>query len=1516
MRARSYTLSIVAACAITLSNVNLVWADALSYLNSLNQANKAFQSENWTAAERFYKLALQQVEPQNLISKASLNESIGTSIYNQGRLAESEPFMREALQCFAKIPSPNMNEEMIYIGNLANTCDRIGKYADAATLTRQRIDIYSQIHPGDSAELARMISYEAREWSAYGDSLRAKDRGEQAYAMFERVHDTNWMAMQLQNNATGEMGTGNLKEAEAHLKRSVELRKLDPNLVSLSLPMAILAALYVRESRFPEAEMLYKEVLDLRIKNMPKDHPYIAEVLQAMTNFYLTTNEPDKAEACLNQAIEVVATHNEYLVSPLLQLSDLCMQRKQYGKAEVLYKKAMSIEEQTFGQGGRKGTNRVRVLALKSFEILQNAIIAQTDEEWKQYLLTVADQPNRAALTQLDEACKTQPDPASATATADFQKLKIKLSDVGALNQTQVLSAVIKAEVNAGNIKDATADAKRLLDSFRKEKVALSLASIAKQLESALICITLKSPSTPIFVLLEPLTDAGNPYHARVLLELGMNFEAAQGPGVTWIKQADEQLQKAGPAPNNKGEFELASTTTAIALAAEGQSIEASKMASQAAEYLDSKSELPPITRIKTLFSLVDLSRLQGDFNSAILFARYAEKLAQGQGPRVAGDCQLKLSQIALDQQDYSQSMTLASNAETLLAKVNDKVDYAAAINIHSKSLANSAELKSVAERKRMLEEALALSQKSLSLYETVSDKSQQSLTTIKLQQACLLLDLGRYDAAMTILEKARDEALGFHDAQGRAVLGDVYSAMGELELRRGKIAEAQSNYIKALEAHGKDSAPEAGIATATDLNALACISAMNNNFADAQNKIMRGSAIVDTYVKNVFPQLSFAEQRAFLSDIRSQMRSLIAVTMANPEMSTGTYTYLFHWRGLLIESIRRFSVAAAIHDAKSNDHRYDVLLNRLAILRTKLSNLANSDSPQTQLQVFAEKWTSEKEVLERELSRKMTADGFKVEDLTAELTYEKFQSLLSKSETVADVYQYNPITPKGFGPSRYMAFIIHSSGVPQLIDLGDELAMNQAITDWRTICCNSTGRGSGISGHKTPREGDPNIAKAILKKGLWEPIVQAIGQSNSLMICDEGELSRFPWIVLNEESEKTNIALVRLDSPRELVNLRLQSEHQGGIGVELKQDKVTNRVFISNVLKDSPAEKAGIESGEVISSINGVGAELLVLDEVATKIRGKVDSKIRLEVLKNGVKRTFDLDRSILSKHSLLKPVPSHSIITSDNDGQMVVVGGVKYGDPSLYLPHTLDEFKAVSEEARIGKFKVIPLKAEGATVGEVVSNLPKVRLAHFATHGFFADNDGSDAPDLNVKLRSLRRSSGGGMGSVSVRNPLVESGLLFAPEPLLTRKVEPAKSVAKSSKSSASRKQGVIDNDPTVRDTGRLSAEELVGLNLQNCDLVVLSACDTGRGEEEIGQGVLGLRAALMAAGARSVLISLWKVNDEATELLMKDFYHHLLFEHKSKAESLNEAQSTIRKIYPKPADWAAWTLVGEGW
>lgn len=119
------------------------------------------------------------------------------------------------------------------------------------------------------------------------------------------------------------------------------------------------------------------------------------------------------------------------------------------------------------------------------------------------------------------------------------------------------------------------------------------------------------------------------------------------------------------------------------------------------------------------------------------------------------------------------------------------------------------------------------------------------------------------------------------------------------------------------------------------------------------------------------------------------------------------------------------------------------------------------------------------------------------------------------------------------------------------------------------------------------------------------------------------------------------------------------------------------------------------------------------------------------------------------------------------------------------------------------------------------------------------------------------------------------------------------------------------VIALAPSLNDNGLLTVEEISKLQL-NAELVVLSSGDTALGKIT-GDGVIGYERAFMTSGVPSVIGSLWSVSDTSTILLMTEFYKNLLSK-QDKTQALQQAMLTTMKKYPKPYDWAGFTLTGD--
>jgi CHAT domain-containing protein/tetratricopeptide (TPR) repeat protein len=182
--------------------------------------------------------------------------------------------------------------------------------------------------------------------------------------------------------------------------------------------------------------------------------------------------------------------------------------------------------------------------------------------------------------------------------------------------------------------------------------------------------------------------------------------------------------------------------------------------------------------------------------------------------------------------------------------------------------------------------------------------------------------------------------------------------------------------------------------------------------------------------------------------------------------------------------------------------------------------------------------------------------------------------------------------------------------------------------------------------------------------------------------------------------------------------------------------------------------------------------------------------------------------------------------------------------------LPQTQAEAATVREqfEDRFPDGKLVRLRRGQATVAAVRERMAQSRWVHIATHGFFADPAKPSA-------------AGTPLGSASGQTRLAGDDRVAGYHPGLLSGIALAGA-----------------NAPTADDDGILTALEVEELNLSGVDLAVLSACDTGLGKSAGGEGLLGLQRALQVAGAKTVIASLWPVDDGATRDLMIHFYRAL--------------------------------------
>lgn len=306
----------------------------------------------------------------------------------------------------------------------------------------------------------------------------------------------------------------------------------------------------------------------------------------------------------------------------------------------------------------------------------------------------------------------------------------------------------------------------------------------------------------------------------------------------------------------------------------------------------------------------------------------------------------------------------------------------------------------------------------------------------------------------------------------------------------------------------------------------------------------------------------------------------------------------------------------------------------------------------------------------------------------------------------------------------------------------------------------------------------------------------------------------------------------------------------------------------------DRELHKIGIEYAPVSDTDNICEMyNLYRLSSTRILAESKAKSKKESAVLYGGLKYDLGKDELIAeSRSGNYHPASVSRAFTNDN---------FRYG--VKYLPGTLKEVEEISQSFSRKPQLITDMTGTEESFKSLAGSY--IDIIHLATHGFFWNEEDAQKRNYVTFLNPLNRAT-----QSAEDNALMRSGLFFSGANIGLKGEE-------------------LPDD--VED-GVLTALELSNMNLGHVDMVVMSACESGLGETS-GEGVFGLQRGFKLAGANTLLMSLWKVDDTATQKLMTEFYKHYL-SGKSKQESLHLAQESLRKSseYSDPQYWAAFILL----
>jgi tetratricopeptide (TPR) repeat protein len=684
----------------------------------------------------------------------------------------------------------------------------------------------------------------------------------------------------------------------------------------------------------------------------------------------------------------------------------------------------------------------------------------------------------------------------------------------------------------------------------------------------------------------------------------------------------------------------------------------------------------------------------------------------------------------------------------------------------------------------------------------------------------------------------------------------------------KGNYAEAEPLYKHALEirrtALGEDH-PD----FATSLNNLALLYAATDHEREAYELMQRAQAIDDHMIGQVFSIGSETQRMAYLSKVRvneERYMSLILQYFSTSSSAVQTALDLI---------LRRKAIGAEAFATQRDavlGGKYPELRNQLKKLSSLRMQIAlktlagpGPEGIQAHLELMAE-WKAQKEHLESELARQIPEMNLEQQVRAADRR--AVSSSMPPGSTLIefvrfDVFNFKTVPARNesqWKPAHYLVFTM-PAGEPEsveLIDLGEAEPIDRLIAEFRAT----------ITGEDELRAADRATTIGWGRNGLPD----ATSKSSGLL----ARLFKSPKRPVSESEVKE----------RDL----------GAVAIEPASDLDNS---IGNSLRSSLFDPLLAAIGECTHLLIAPDSNLSMLpfEVLPTEIGKRLIDQYYISYLSVG--------RDILRFHAESSGQPASPLIVADPAFDLSTS---KKGVQAEMFPSKSRQSRDLDRSNIY--FSPLPgTRREGEELAKMLGIQPWLdskalegklkattspQILHIATHGFFLKDQ---KRDLNKEMRDLGAvdwASGSDMGRLSgagMENPLLRSGIALAGVNTWL-------------------KHGSL---PPEAEDGILTAEDVSGLDLLATDLVVLSACETGLGKVHVGEGVFGLRRAFMLAGAKTLVMSLWKVPDQQTQELMEDFYRRIM-SGQARAEALREAQLAMKAKYPDPKYWGGFICQGD--
>jgi CHAT domain-containing protein/Tfp pilus assembly protein PilF len=774
------------------------------------------------------------------------------------------------------------------------------------------------------------------------------------------------------------------------------------------------------------------------------------------------------------------------------------------------------------------------------------------------------------------------------------------------------------------------------------------------------------------------------------------------------------------------------------------------------------------------------------------------------------------------------------------------------------------------------------------------------------------------YQRALTIMEKVLGpEHPGFADS-----LNDL----ANLYTNRGDYAKAEPLYQRALTIIEKVLGPE-HLDVANSLNNLAILYAAKGDIAQAVAFLSRAMAVDE---RNFALNLSVGSERqklAYLSlfsqgtDFTLSLQSQAAPN--DPQALDLAFTTLLRRKARGLDAMTDTIATLRRHATPEDQERFNKLADarsRLAAFALKEPDAAKSDTYRKSIEELGAKVD--------ELEAELSSHSVKLPEQTQPVTLAAVQAVLPVASALVEFAYFTPVNPKtnkSMSP-RYLAYLLLAQGQPKWVDLGEAAKIDHAVGAWRKAL-------------RDPNSTNVNRRARAVDEKVMRPVRsllgKAAGDTRRLLIAPDGALNLIPFAALVDEHNRYLIerySISYLTSGRDLLRLQTSESSQATPLIVANPDFGRFATIALRGGRHSDKSRAPDQVRAQIDPSQIFFQPLPATEDEALAIKAVLPNASvlrREEATETALKQASRPQILHIATHGFFfnyqEPSPAQDdrmkIISPDiaqpASAQTAIytvqleavpaletanekVKGLKAQGVNAYIVKCKVKGQGTFFRVRVGKF---PTRTEarkyGADLQEkgIASEFfvmhyrpPQADLMEPAVAMAKPANSTSETappPDSQsvTKLSSDLRLS---KFAAQVKNPLLRSGLALAG----------------------------ANHGKNGDDDGVLTALEAAYLDLSGTKLVVLSACDTGVGEVKNGEGVQGLRRALVLAGSESQVMSLWPVSDEATKDLMIPYYKALQ-QGEGRGEGLRQVQLRMlrgRKDRRHPFYWAAFIQSGE--